>query len=393
MDRRKAVIVTNDRFPDLDAGAIRLYAFIKILNKLGYDVSAYSLGKEIVKNEHYVMIPLGSKKESLISRIFARVFFFSHIKGLLKNEHFDVCVYTQVDKITQKFLVRQSKKNKATLIFDCVEWFSPDEFFLKKLSFTYRLNQKYNKKIIDKNNVVISISKYLERHFISRNIKTIYIPAIGDGEDYGQFEKNNQLNSKMVFLYAGSPGKKDQLALIVEAFFIINSSFDNKYKLIIAGCSKDQFVSLNSKCVKHLNAIEKNVEFLGRCSHTSVKKLYQNADFSILMRDSTKTFAKAGFPTKFIESMMLSTPVICNLSSDLGDYLVNEKNGLLVKKDDSLELSYTIQKALSLTKEQIYNMSLYARETALSFFDYNKYIDIMASILPYDYNNFRRFRS
>ena len=41
----KALLVTFDKYPDIDAGAVRVHMFGKVLSEAGYDVHVVSMGK------------------------------------------------------------------------------------------------------------------------------------------------------------------------------------------------------------------------------------------------------------------------------------------------------------------------------------------------------------
>ena len=68
------------------------------------------------------------------------------------------------------------------------------------------------------------------------------------------------------------------------------------------------------------------IRCMGRVPRPVVLQTLQETDFTVLIRDASLRYAKAGFPTKVVESLMSGTPVICNLSSDLDEYLVDGEN-------------------------------------------------------------------
>ena len=78
--------------------------------------------------------------------------------------------------------------------------------------------------------------------------------------------------------------------------------------------------------------------FLGRVSQDLIPAYYKNADFMVLLRETTRK-NMAGFPTKFAESMTAGVPVIANVTSDLDKYISNGKTGYIVEdmKAESLE--------------------------------------------------------
>jgi glycosyltransferase involved in cell wall biosynthesis len=117
----------------------------------------------------------------------------------------------------------------------------------------------------------------------------------------------------------------------------------------------------------------KSILSFGRVSKSEVLKHFESANFSVLLRPSKLRYAKAGFPSKVVESLATGTPIICNISSDLADYLIDGENSLIVKNCTAEEFAITLRKALSLNKEEKQKMFVNARETAKEFFDYRKY--------------------
>ena len=118
-----------------------------------------------------------------------------------------------------------------------------------------------------------------------------------------------------------------------------------------------------------------NIIFLGRIDQEKIPALYGEADFMVLLREDNRK-SEAGFPTKFTESMMSGTPVICNLTSDLGEYLIDGYNGFVVE-NDSLESCLEVLKAkvLNLSLEKIKKMKYNARETGIRKLDYRNYTE------------------
>ena len=108
----------------------------------------------------------------------------------------------------------------------------------------------------------------------------------------------------------------------------------------------------------------------GRVSRDDVLKQLQITDFTVLLRSTVLRYAKAGFPTKVVESLSTSTPVICNITSDLGDYLINEQNSLIVEACNSESFEITLRKALTLTYDEKQKMCYNARKTAEREFDF-----------------------
>ena len=89
-----------------------------------------------------------------------------------------------------------------------------------------------------------------------------------------------------------------------------------------------------------------------------------------MIRDDTLK-NRAGFPTKFVESISCCTPLITTLSSNIGDYLFDGHNGFVV--DDKHPLSEVIEKVAKLSVEERVRMKRYCREN--NSFDYHHYTE------------------
>jgi len=99
----------------------------------------------------------------------------------------------------------------------------------------------------------------------------------------------------------------------------------------------------------------------------------RQADFTVLLRSPEIRYAKAGFPTKVAESLASATPVILNLSSDLGLYIKDMREGIIVNDCSPEAMCKAFKKALSLDSDQKAEMRKRARECSEKNFDYRCY--------------------
>jgi glycosyltransferase involved in cell wall biosynthesis len=115
-------------------------------------------------------------------------------------------------------------------------------------------------------------------------------------------------------------------------------------------------------------------------SHDASMKLVREADFSLLLRHDAR-YSRAGFPTKFVESFAVGTPVIANLTSDLHHYLKDGETGFVCKGPTSEDLELALKHALTLTQEQHSNMRALSRSVAAEAFDYRSYVTPLSNFL------------
>lgn len=371
----KAILVTYDKFPDMDAGAVRERMIANMLRDRDYDVMVVSMGpytgKRICEIEGIKYISYRFKNEKKISKILAYMLFPYRLKMLLNKYNCDICIHTQVEKNVLNIMKKYCKKHKATIVYDAVEWFSPEQFKNKEKAFGYRKNNEYNLHLIDEQHKVISISRYLEKHFINRNIENIYMPVV---MDINQVNADKNIDDdKVRIVYAGSPGKKDYLKVIVDALYRLDTLQRKRISFVIIGCTKLELINICGIDENILLELKEMLDVKGRISREKVIDEYKNADFSIFIRSQKQRYAMAGFPTKFVESISTSTPVICNLTSDLKEYMIDCVNGIVVK-DETVESCYeAFEKVLLLDKALIKTMQQNARKMAERKFDYHKY--------------------
>lgn len=369
---KKALIITEYNLPDNDAGAVRVKSLYKLLKNIGYDVLAVGLGKfnnfEIEFNE-LKYISLRCFGNSIAAKIKSRVMYIKYLKKYLKDDKLQVVIVNEILLFNFLWIKRYCRNNNIILIFDCVEWYSSNQFKLRQFSLIFILNNLYNKYFIDIKIGVIAISRYLEKYFKNKNICTIRIPPIFDMREFNYLKEKN--DGVIKFIYAGSFGKKDYLKTMLLGFGKLSNNEKNKIFIMIYGVEKT--------IVKHIipyNIYDKIIKFVRFEKKIPRKKLLDEMkkyDYSILLRDETRRYSKAGFPSKIIESLATSTPVICNITSDLKEYLVNGYNSIIVEDCSAESFKKAIIRATNISISDRYVMQANSKKTAEKYFDLKVY--------------------
>ena len=183
---------------------------------------------------------------------------------------------------------------------------------------------------------------------------------------------------KLRLLYAGSPGRKDELEGVISAGARLSETAD--FELRIIGASRADLLSSGVRA-EELDALEGRVYVEPRKSRAEVLEAYSRADFSILFRRSTERYAKAGFPTKFTESLSTGTPVLLNLSSDLNLYAHDQYNALIAQDHTASSVGAILEQAMSLSLDQKRKMSSNSRRSAEAQLDCYLYTDVLSGLL------------
>ena len=381
---KNLVIVTSDSYPNGDAGAVRQHCLAKLFLSAGYHVfvigyGAYT-GDLVHEYDGISYISMRPDHAGTVSRAMHR-FTFGHsvMKVLQKLPHPDVILV--VDMMPDGFfrIRNYAKKHGCLLLHDSVEWYSPEEYKGGRLNWQYLCNSLLNRVTIRKPWRVIAISQYLQEHFEKKNLQTIRVPAVLE-VDKIPFRLDVD-NEKLCFVYAGSPGRKDYIKEMVEGFALLSDTMKQNIELHLIGITREDMIKVCGVSSETLEAVSSCLRTHGRLPREEVLKRVASADFTLLLRDNSLRYAKAGFPTKIVESLTCGTPPVCNYSSDLEMFLHDGQNAVIVHDCTPSSVSAAIGRAAGLGPEDRHRLRENARMTAQNCFDYRIYLDEINKIL------------
>lgn len=380
MEKRRLLIVSYGKYPNGNAGAVRQHTFAKLYQACGFDVVVIGMGDstdfQMKEYDGVKYISFRKDPNHTVNKALNWFLYGQRMKKFLRTcgmEFTDILVIKTYFSSVLAWIKRYSKKRGINLFHDSVEWYSPEEFKLKGLDIAYIKNNRLNTREIDENFRVVAISQYLYNHFRSRNINTIKIPVIMDADSVS-WEKNTA-GDKLIVSYAGRIGKKDYIGNIIEGFLLLSEEEKAKIELRLMGANTQQVSQITGISVEQLERNKDMIRCMGRVPRPVVLETLQQTDFTVLIRDSSLRYAKAGFPTKVVESLMSGTPVICNLSSDLGEYLTDGENAVIVEDMKPESIVEALRRAIEIPAEKRKEMQKNARKTAEECFDYRRYID------------------
>ena len=386
----KIIYTGTFRFPNGDAAAPRVLNNAKLLRELGYKVIFVSWGGNPRKEDkdengfyHYEGFEyINTYELDIKNNIFARIknYIFRGkqalkyiVSNLVNKNIYAIAIYNTPIYFTLK-IKQLCKKLKINLISDITEWYAPNELHGGLLAPPYWLNE-INMRLVQKTiKNKILISSFLYQYYKSSN--NIILPPLIDsnGKKWDKTEALVPSFDGIRLIYAGNPAKKDLLEVIFQS--VLKSIEDGlKIQFIIVGVSKDQ-ISHYSNFQKILSFPE-NLIICGKVPQEIVPAYYHSADFSVILRKPNRKNS-AGFPTKLVESMMAGCPVITNNTSDISDYIKDGYNGYLISNASAKELQKLLIHVSKLSRRELDQMKIRAKETAKEKFDYSNYIEKMA---------------
>ena len=256
--------------------------------------------------------------------------------------------------------IKWCRKLNVPLLVEIVDWYKPSDvrgivskiFSILNGTFSMWLTNRFS-------SGTIVASKLLESKF--QRTDTLYLPAIIDEnllEDFASYQSIDSDLGILKICYAGSADARDQATLHNLKKFVEESpDLGLRIQINILG-GKDRGIMRGNKIelIQH-----------GRVPRAQALRTIASSDFSVLQRDAGAHFAQAGFPSKIAESLMLGTPVICNLTSDLSNFLVEGENAVIVKDDSYLSLLLGMEKAVEYKQHTKIESALVARSAKKHF--------------------------
>lgn len=376
------VYVGAFRFPKYDAAAARVLNNARCLRAIGHSVEFISWGgcyeqsdlqlgtEDTYDGFKYVITGELDLKGSIGTKILNRLNRGGRtLKLLASKTDIDLIISYNPDLVFNLRLRAFAKRKGIKYANDITEWSDKHELRLIE-----RLTNAINLRIVTKtvlNRIVIS--SYLDEYYDRGN--NIIVPPLVDltEEKWNHFETTPdkpQEDDTITFIYAGNPARKDNLHLIINS---IQEEIKKgaKTKLLILGISKEKYLSVYADLL-NTKELDDMIVFVGRIPQTEVPSYYQQSDFMILLREPNRK-SMAGFPTKFVESFASGVPVVANLTSDIGRYLIDRSTGFVVKDNSEEALCAVIEHICSIPKSEFRSIKEKVVLTSKQL-DYHTYI-------------------
>lgn len=381
--KKRIVYIGSFSFPFGDAVAKRVHGIALSLKESGYQVmlvgedaavspgqiseereidgfTLYNIHKPASSKEHYLYRAdvklIGEKlQEWHTEDEIAAVFFCGTKCWLLANAIVDICRKLHIPTIADSMDWLSART--GNILFDAV----------KQSDITLELCY-VNKKA----NGVMAISKYLAEYYRSKGKKTIVVPPLSP---YTTEKSCGKVFNTPTLVYAGIPCRldrplidpsdaKDRLDIAIELLYRAHTD-GIAFEFHVYGMTAEQYMTAfphQTTVVEELISA-KRIAFFGRVSSEIVKQAVTDADYTILLREKSRT-SMAGYPTKISESIALGTPVITTDTSDICDHVRDGIDAFLLDITD-LDLAYSqLSVALRLGKEQRANIKSNAGKNA-----------------------------
>ncbi|MEA5015882.1 MAG: glycosyltransferase [Candidatus Limiplasma sp.] len=323
MDKGTVLYLGGFELPDKNAAAHRVLSNAKLFRSQGYHVVLIGTDKDLaptgpisgtkkeIQGFPSYSLPYPRSKGQWLRHV-TGIRWLQEIFSLYPDIRMIVCY--NYPSIALQRILRIGKANGIKVVADCSEWYGAKGngwlfCIVKGLDTFYRMRMLHKKA-----DGLIVISEFLKSYYSHCENVMMLPPLIDSGEEKWA-RRTMRPKEKLTFVYAGSPGRKERLDLLVEAL----SKVPCDYLLYMVGVTESEVLRMYPALAEKISAQQGHVSFQGRLSHQETLDLLKTADYSCFFRERNRT-TMAGFPTKFVEALTIGTDVITNTSGDLMKY-------------------------------------------------------------------------
>lgn len=266
-------------------------------------------------------------------------------------------------------LLPWAARQDVPLIFDAVEWYTPRSSWQYLVSPFYWNIELSMRVLIPRLDGVIAISGALSNYYQSCGLPVEKIPPLIDLAELKPFDEHHSTDQKIHLAYAGSPGRKDLLRNVIDAVDLVNADKAN-FVLNVAGVHEREMAAFIPR--KMRGVFPSFLRCFGKVNRLQAQAMVGKSDFSIFVRDINRV-STFGFPSKFVESLALGTPVITNLSSDLSHHLRDHETGFICASQEPKDIAETLETIASSDYSNFGLMRDAARQESEKHFGFRDY--------------------
>jgi len=374
-DKPYILYVGSVEVPSASAGSRRVIGNAKAIQAAGYNViigGAQVGANSYLEHEGIEVYEVGERKHENLPTLFKYAAYTKMGKltiewlNTLQVDIFAIILYSGYSPYLLR-LLPWCRERSIPLVFDAVEWYEAPSVF-QKIFNPYYWNIEYAmRKLIPQTKNVIVISTYLQKYYAGKNCNTVILPPLLDTSTKPKIKSS--LDEGIVLSYTGSPGKKDYLDRCLDAVITFNEkSLEMNFIFHIAGLDESQLLAFNSFKKRGLDQLPSYIKAFGMLSTDKALSITRNSHFSMLLRPDNRV-SNAGFPTKVVESLAMGTPVLLNITSDLGRYVRDAKEGFVCRDSSTASLLAVLHSVCELSQSEYVEMSENAYKQAQSSFD------------------------
>lgn len=322
------------------------------------------------------LIPFNRTRNSILRRINHQFLKGYLLVNLLRKRHItreDIVMLITSDIDVHREVLSYRKKIGFKTVSCPLEWFPSSIFKSSREAKTYNM---YYEQFLPRHNLNFPISTYIENHLTKKNCNTLCLPIMADVQEHPVGTKSFE---KLKFIFPGNGMMKDSIEVILKSFCHLTADEKKRAELHLCGVKEEQIAHILTaqeyENLKDILVIHKWMQY------KELIALYQEMHFLILAREENQ-MTLANFPSKVPEVMCYGVIPIVSRVGDYTKYYLEDNINSLIFDGCSIELCLEkVRKALSMTQEEILQLSARSRECAENKFDYRNWVGKIQHVL------------
>ncbi len=402
-------------FPEGDAGAARVLGVGRALHECGHSViflgiektALFQTGQEVLGGGCASIYqefacrspePAGTNIRGKLKRQFLILTGSSVLTRLRAEESeagsIDAVIAYQSPSLSILRLLSWCRSKRIPFICDTVEWYDTSHVWGGRYGIMALDSELRMRKIQALSDGIIAISRYLENYYSSRipGLPILRLPPLIDIlADKWLAQAVVPARKPIRLAFVGNAGRKDLLVNAIRGLSLLGEEAA-RYEIVMIGPSQREIRRNLGEDSYLLERLAGSLHFAGRLPHREALQHLAGADYSILLRPDAR-FAHAGFPTKLVESLGMGVPVICNLTGDIGLYVHDGYEGIVVKDSSPDAFAEGLRHMLQMSPGQKAAMRKHARKRAELSFDYRNWMQPLGEFIDMVITNHRQMNT
>lgn len=333
---------TPSSFRTVNAGALRNIGLSKALVLAGHEVTIFcsdhisdEMSKEwdtILKNSKIKVIQGGAArgKRSQVLRRLIRLLegATSDLDSKVETAAPDALLLYNVAPIPLLRLDHWAHRHKLPVVVDVTEWLNLSDLPGGRLSPVALLHEIVMQALAWRRGRYLAISRTMAARLGKRGVAPLVVPPLFDisPNDFVQ-RHGERIHLVTTGTDLRSRGKDIVgLSLIVAALADVDPAGERFHLDVVGSYSHQTKEYLDERLMPQAFTLH------GRLRWAKTLSVVQSADFSVVLRNPSDRRSNLGFPSKVPESLLLGTPILGNLFSDLAEHMEDGVNAVVVRE-------------------------------------------------------------